>query len=332
MEEGKGGEAQGVVAHVDSLLVSNQINGVYEIKEERMKQYVQVVEGLMAKFESCVVIHVPRSHNKKADALSKLASSFVDPVKEISVEEVLAPTIEVKMINVIQEDRENWMKPIVDYLVEGKLPESRVLAHKLRCKAQHYEMQGEALEERKERAALEEERYKRQLEKNYNKKVHPISLKKGEYVWRNNKVSKAGDQGKMGPNWEGPYVIDEALGKGAYSLTLVDGRKVPRTWNGAQLKKSRASAEDPQKVSYPQKVHARAQAWKTLKRSRTLKRYTHACKRGRPSKGDSPRNARGVDGVDPPTETVDGGELVDPFSASAGIREVDSREKLEGDG
>ncbi|KAD2806282.1 hypothetical protein E3N88_39659 [Mikania micrantha] len=94
-----------VVAHVDSLLVSNQINGVYEIKEERMKQYVQVVEGLMAKFESCVVIHVPRSQNKKADALSKLASSFADPVKEISVEEVLVPTTEVKMINVIQEDR-----------------------------------------------------------------------------------------------------------------------------------------------------------------------------------------------------------------------------------
>ncbi|KAD0423211.1 hypothetical protein E3N88_44289 [Mikania micrantha] len=90
--------ARKVVAHVDSLLVSNQINGVYEIKEERMKQYVQVVEGLMAKFESCVVIHVPRSQNKKADALSKLASSFADPVKEISVEEVLVPTTEKNLL------------------------------------------------------------------------------------------------------------------------------------------------------------------------------------------------------------------------------------------
>ncbi|KAD1345613.1 hypothetical protein E3N88_42983 [Mikania micrantha] len=129
-----------VMAHVDSLLVANQINGVYEVKEVQMKQYVRVTENLMAKFESCVVIHVPRSQNRKADALSKLASSFKDPVKEISVEEIPAPTTELRMVNVIQEGEVTWMDPIINYLVRGELPEDRMLAHKLRCKAQHYEM------------------------------------------------------------------------------------------------------------------------------------------------------------------------------------------------
>ncbi|KAD4179805.1 hypothetical protein E3N88_28396 [Mikania micrantha] len=97
---------QGVVAHVDSLLVANQINGVYEVKEERMR----------------------------------VAS--VDTM-----------------------DNNGELRRNLD-----------------------------VLEERRERAALEEE-------------------------------SRAGEQGKMGPNWEGPYMVHEVLGKGAYSLALLDGSK-----------------------------------------------------------------------------------------------------------
>ncbi|GJZ21796.1 hypothetical protein Tco_0558835 [Tanacetum coccineum] len=47
----------------------------------------------------------------------------------------------------------------------------------------------------------------------------------------------AEDTGKLGPKWEGPYEVTEALGKGAYKLRDMDGRELPRTWNICNLKK-----------------------------------------------------------------------------------------------
>ncbi|GJW95595.1 hypothetical protein Tco_0175267 [Tanacetum coccineum] len=49
--------------------------------------------------------------------------------------------------------------------------------------------------------------------------------------------SHAEDTGKLGPKWEGPYEVTEALGKGAYKLRDMDGRELPRTWNICNLKK-----------------------------------------------------------------------------------------------
>nr|GEX86391.1 reverse transcriptase domain-containing protein [Tanacetum cinerariifolium] len=42
---------------------------------------------------------------------------------------------------------------------------------------------------------------------------------------------------KLGPKWEGPYEVTEALGKGAYKLRDRDGKQLPRTWNISNLKK-----------------------------------------------------------------------------------------------
>ncbi|GJW97283.1 reverse transcriptase domain-containing protein [Tanacetum coccineum] len=52
-----------------------------------------------------------------------------------------------------------------------------------------------------------------------------------------NDASHAEDTGKLGPKWEGPYEVTEALGKGAYKLRDMDGRELPRTWNICNLKK-----------------------------------------------------------------------------------------------
>nr|GFB67890.1 reverse transcriptase domain-containing protein [Tanacetum cinerariifolium] len=43
--------------------------------------------------------------------------------------------------------------------------------------------------------------------------------------------------GKLGPKWEGPYEVTEALGNGAYKLRDIDGRELPRTWNICNLKR-----------------------------------------------------------------------------------------------
>ncbi|GKB88688.1 reverse transcriptase domain-containing protein [Tanacetum coccineum] len=43
--------------------------------------------------------------------------------------------------------------------------------------------------------------------------------------------------GKLGPKWEGPYKVVEALGKGAYKLRNGNGDIHPQTWNVKDLKK-----------------------------------------------------------------------------------------------
>ncbi|GKC23582.1 reverse transcriptase domain-containing protein [Tanacetum coccineum] len=59
----------------------------------------------------------------------------------------------------------------------------------------------------------------------------------GDLVYRNNDASRAEDTGKLGPKWEGPYEVTEALGKGAYKLRDRDGKQLPQTWNVNNLKK-----------------------------------------------------------------------------------------------
>ncbi|GJW25213.1 hypothetical protein Tco_0039024 [Tanacetum coccineum] len=50
-------------------------------------------------------------------------------------------------------------------------------------------------------------------------------------------AKKQSKDGKLGPKWEGPYEVTEALGKGAYKLRDRDGKQLPRTWNISNLKK-----------------------------------------------------------------------------------------------
>ncbi|GJU02719.1 reverse transcriptase domain-containing protein [Tanacetum coccineum] len=95
----------------------------------------------------------------------------------------------------------------------------------------------ELLEEKREQAAIREAKSKRQMEKYYNTKVRNASFKPGDLVYRSNEASRVEDTGKLGPKWEGPYEVTEALGKGSYKLKDRNGRELPRTWNICNLKK-----------------------------------------------------------------------------------------------
>ncbi|GKB80656.1 reverse transcriptase domain-containing protein [Tanacetum coccineum] len=93
------------------------------------------------------------------------------------------------------------------------------------------------LEERREQAAIREAKSKAKMESYYNSKVHSISFKPGDLVYNNNDVSRGKDTWKLGPKWEGPYEVTEALGKGAYKLRGRDRKQLLRTWNINNLKK-----------------------------------------------------------------------------------------------
>nr|GEY23346.1 reverse transcriptase domain-containing protein [Tanacetum cinerariifolium] len=74
------------------------------------------------------------------------------------------------------------------------------------------------LEECHERAAICEAKAKSKMTKYYNARVRGVTFKPGDFVYRSNDASHAVAGGKLGPKWEGPYEVTEALGNGAYKL------------------------------------------------------------------------------------------------------------------
>ncbi|GJZ03920.1 reverse transcriptase domain-containing protein [Tanacetum coccineum] len=115
-------------ANVDSRLVANQVNETYVAKETDMIRYLEKLKTLTSSFKAFSIKQVPRNENKKADALSKIAStSFAHLSKQVLVEELKEKFISaMEVLAVVEEEGDTWMTPIFKYLsdetlsVEGK--------------------------------------------------------------------------------------------------------------------------------------------------------------------------------------------------------------------
>nr|GFA46308.1 reverse transcriptase domain-containing protein [Tanacetum cinerariifolium] len=62
------------------------------------------------------------------------------------------------------------------------------------------------------------------MTKYYNSRVRGVAFQPGDFVYRSNDASHAAAGGKLGPKWEGPYEVTDALGNGAYKLRSMDGK------------------------------------------------------------------------------------------------------------
>ncbi|GKB86576.1 reverse transcriptase domain-containing protein [Tanacetum coccineum] len=131
-----------VQVSVDSKLVANQILGTYVAMEENMVKYLEKAKSLISGFANFSISQVPRSKNKKADALSKIAStSFAHLSKQVLVEIRKEKSIQEKEVEaIVEEEGPTWMAPIIEYLKDGTLPGDRKGAIKLRIKARQYEL------------------------------------------------------------------------------------------------------------------------------------------------------------------------------------------------
>ena len=81
-------------------------------------------------------------------------------------------------------------------------------------------------------------RYQNIMAKHYNSNVKHRDFQVGDLVLR--KVMGATrdpSQGKLSPNWEGPYRITSWQRKGTYHLETLDGRKLQHPWNTEHLRK-----------------------------------------------------------------------------------------------
>ncbi|PKA59306.1 hypothetical protein AXF42_Ash001400 [Apostasia shenzhenica] len=105
------------------------------------------------------------------------------------------------------------------------------------------------LEETRELATLRQAEHKRRIMTNYNKHIGRIMTNYNKHIRR--RLLEEGDlvlklrttagrdlpPGKLDSNWEGPFIIRNALGPNTYELARQDGTLLPRTWNDNDLRK-----------------------------------------------------------------------------------------------
>ena len=105
-----------------------------------MQKAKQLLKKLEQEGGQWDLLQIPRSENSEADSLAKVVSEDNKVFQELELtEELTKPSIEEEDVMNIQEIAE-WMKPIIQYLEHGTLPEDRLQARKLRINAAHYSM------------------------------------------------------------------------------------------------------------------------------------------------------------------------------------------------
>ncbi|GJR61096.1 reverse transcriptase domain-containing protein [Tanacetum coccineum] len=117
------------------------------------------------------------------------------------------------------------------------IPSYRTLMIREEYNEEEQRLNLDLLQERREAAAVREAKYKTKMEQYYNKRVRPAGFRPGEFVYRRNEASRMENEGKLGPNWEGPYRVTEAFENGSYKLQTMEDKVVPRTWHAVNLRK-----------------------------------------------------------------------------------------------
>nr|XP_027067493.1 uncharacterized protein LOC113693115 [Coffea arabica] len=130
--------AQRIHVHSDSQLVVRQVLGEYEAKDETMQRYLSKVHQLTAYFESFEIQRIPRSQNKRADALSRLASTSFSDLNKTVLVEVLSEPGYVEEVACPVHSEDTWMTPFILFLGQGTLPEDRAEARRIQRKAARY--------------------------------------------------------------------------------------------------------------------------------------------------------------------------------------------------
>ncbi|XP_016178361.1 uncharacterized protein LOC107620749 [Arachis ipaensis] len=87
-------------------------------------------------------------------------------------------------------------------------------------------------------AHIKELALKQRISLRYNHSVVRREFATDDLVLRRNDIGPpTPGEGKLTPNWEGPYRIKAVIEKGAYKLKRLNGNEVPRTWNAANLRR-----------------------------------------------------------------------------------------------
>lgn len=99
----------------DSLLVINQVNGIYKVKSSSIFDLYEEVLGLKSQFNFVEFNHVYRNYNKRADELSNLA---LDQPCDLQTDDLHTDFIDTAFIKELDED---WVEEVIlDNLIQQK--------------------------------------------------------------------------------------------------------------------------------------------------------------------------------------------------------------------
>ncbi|GKA18514.1 hypothetical protein Tco_0698429 [Tanacetum coccineum] len=112
-----------------------------------MIQYPKKTKTLISNFKKFSIEQVPRSKNKKADALSKIAfTSFAHLTKQVLEEVLKEKSIEEKeSLADVEEEGYSWITSLLEYLMDGTLPAKTKRARAIKIKSRQYAIIGGVL-------------------------------------------------------------------------------------------------------------------------------------------------------------------------------------------
>ena len=94
------------------------------------------------------------------------------------------------------------------------------------------------LDEKREQVLRCIEDFQRKTSKYYNQKVKPKSYIPGDLVLKKLLPARKNlAHGKLGPNWEGPYIVYRVVRPGNYELQTEEGKILQHAWNAEHLKR-----------------------------------------------------------------------------------------------
>ena len=94
------------------------------------------------------------------------------------------------------------------------------------------------LEEKREQVLKRIEDYHRKTGRYHDQRVKPRSYKPGDLILKKLlPARKDPTHGKLGPNWEGPYIVSRIIRPGNYELQTEEGKTLPHSWNAEHLKR-----------------------------------------------------------------------------------------------
>ena len=96
----------------------------------------------------------------------------------------------------------------------------------------------ELLDEKREQVLRRTEDYQRKTARYFNQKVKPRSYMPGDLVLKKLLPARKNQaHGKLGPNWEGPYIISRVVRPCNFELQTEEGKVLQHTWNAEHLKR-----------------------------------------------------------------------------------------------
>ena len=76
------------------------------------------------------------------------------------------------------------------------------------------------------------------MAKHYNTKIKPKYFDVMDLILRKVTIAtKDPTQGKLDPNWEGPYKVVNYCRRGTYYLETLDGQRLYHPWNAEHLRR-----------------------------------------------------------------------------------------------